>query len=168
LSYYYVPKPPLKVTQYQPAQEYVYQPPPQRYVYQPPPEEVLVDQPPEVYYQPLAEVRYVESPPQRYVYQPPPEEYYYQPPPQAYYYQPPAQRVSCPSTIPAETLYQEKSADLSSAYYQGYPMAAYPYPYAEVPYVYATDPRFPPAPYEVRTVPSPIRVYDPRELPIRR
>jgi len=159
LSYFWVPKPPVRVKCLPPMQEYFYQPPAQRYAYQPPAEEVLMEQPPELYYLPPPEVHYVESPVQKYVYQPPPEEFYYQPPPQAYYHQPPPQPVNIPQpSPPGPEMVHSDACQFASQEYQ---------PLPDEPVLWI-DPRTPPISYGVRAIPTSIRIFHPRELPIKK
>jgi len=151
LAYFWVPRPPIRVKCLPPSQEFLYQPPIERYVYQPPAEEVSMEQPPELYYLPPPEVRYAESPVQRYLYQPPPQEFYYQPPPQAYYYQPPPQLVDFPHPPPP-------SLDMAhSNAYRFMPHES----------IFWTDPRTPPISEGARAIPTSIRIYHPRELPLK-
>lgn len=167
LSYYYMPRPPMRVQWLPPQQEYYYQPPAERYVYQPPAEEVLVEQPPELYYLPPPEVQYFEVPPQRYMYQPPPQELYYQPPPQPYYYQPPPQRVTCAPSMPPEPSYAQVPSHLDVTYREPQPIEYGPYQYLVGADMYWPDLRSPPIALGVRAVPSSVRIYHPRELPIK-
>jgi len=159
LSYFCVPRPPVRVKCLPPMQEYFYQPPVQRYTYQPPAEEVLMEQSPELYYLPPPEVRYVESPVQKYVYQPPPEEFYYQPPPQACYYQPPPQPVNIPQPSPLGP---------EMAYSDAGQFAFQEYQPLSDESIFWIDPRTPPISNGVRAIPTSIRIFNPRELPIKR
>jgi hypothetical protein len=58
--------------------------------------------------------------------------------------------------------------DPYQVYNETYPPAYYPYQSTSVSQVFSPDLRFPTAPYTVRTVPSSTRIYNPRELPIKR
>jgi len=132
LSYYWVPRPPMRVKCLPPRQEFFYQPPMERYVYQPPEEEVLVEQPPELYYLP---------------------------PLRAYYYQPPPRRVTFPQSWPP---------DIDVTYSDTCQFTTDECPSGLAQSIFWTDLRVPPVFCGVRSVPSPIRVYNPRELPIKR
>jgi len=140
LSYYYLPRPPVKVKLLPPEQEFYYQPPVQLYVYQPPAEEVLVEQPPELYYQP---------------------------PPEPYYYQPPPQRVTYAPSVPPEPSYAEVPSYLNVTYREPQPIEYYPYQYVVGVDMFWPDFRSPPIACGVRAVPSPVRIYNPLELPIK-
>ena len=99
MSYYYVPRPPLRGTCYVPTEcavpqppEVYYQPPPQAYCTPTPPVDYVYQSAPVTYrYQPPAEVHYYQPPPQAYCTVTPPIDYVYQAPPVTYRYQPPAQ-----------------------------------------------------------------------------
>ncbi len=110
---------------------------------------------------------FYQPPMQRYIYQPPeeevlveqPPELYYLPPPQAYYYQPPPRRVTFPWSWPPDIdmTYCDTCQFTTDEYQSGLAQS-----------IFWTDSRVPPFFYGVRSVSSPIRVYDPRELPLKR
>jgi len=112
----------------------------------------------EFFYQPPVE-RYVYQPPAEEVLVEQPPELYYLPPPQAYYYQPPPQRVSFPLLSPPDLdVIYSGTCEIASHKYESVPNQP----------VFWTDPQTPPIFYGVRTIPSPIRIYHPRELPLKR
>jgi len=160
LSYYYLPRPLLRIRVRPPRQERLYQPPPERYVYQPPEQETYVEQAPELYYLPPVEVRYHELPPRRFLYQPPPEEYYYQPPPRVQYYQPPPQCVSSSEYCVPPT-YNLGMCDTSQIPQSCCSAADYPYWQQGHQECCWNS-------YSHTEPPYNIRVYDPRTLPIKR
>lgn len=115
-------------------------PPKQEFFYQPPMERYV--------YQPPAEEVLVEQPP----------ELYYLPQHQAYYYQPPPQRVTFQLSWPP---------DVDVTYGDTCQFTPHEYESPPTQSVFWTDPRAPPIFYGVRTIPSPIRIYHPRELPLK-